>query len=356
MAAVQTRPSRAGIPNVWSFILIILGFVLSNAVSLHEMRNSQAQVRLIAQYAATDIDLAARLSRDLDRKRSLIESHILEKEPADMDRIEAELAHVDADIASALRSYRPIGEDAEETTAWQQLEAGMATIDPEIFRAISLSSMNRDGEAQTAVKSIEAQFNAVDQAVNKLLRLNHARADQQAGQVHALQLRAAMVLIALTLAWTTFALVTARWVTRLLADREGQMKQALILLEERNRELDAFAGRVAHDIRGPLTTINLAASHISQRLPREDGTGDILRRGVGRMEAIIQDLLALARIGTQTMGATCEATDVLAFVQDDLTPEVEAVGGVLRVEGTPATLPCNSGLLRQVLWNLAKMP
>jgi len=64
------------------------------------------------------------------------------------------------------------------------------------------------------------------------------------------------------------------------------MTQAMALLEERNRELDSFAGRVAHDIRGPLTTINLAASQLTECLAPEEGVTDILRRGVSRMEAM----------------------------------------------------------------------
>src|SRR5215467_5997298 len=102
-------------PRVWwAFVIIVLGFVLANIVSIYEMRNSQAKVRLIAKHAAIDIELVARLSRDLDRKRVLIQDHILENERKDMDRIEAELTRTDAEIAAASRSYEPIGDDPNE--------------------------------------------------------------------------------------------------------------------------------------------------------------------------------------------------------------------------------------------------
>src|SRR5262249_55990246 len=120
----------------------------------------------------------------------------------------------------------------------------------------------------------------------------------------------------------------------------------------RNRELDAFAGRVAHDLRGPLTAINLAVTAPSR--VAEENVNALFRRSVKRMETIIQDLLTLSRIGTQALRGTCEASAVAASVEADLRPKVEALGGVLRVEAASGTVPCSVGLLRQVLWNLGE--
>src|SRR6185369_8303175 len=155
--------------------------------------------------------------------------------------------------------------------------------------------------------------------------------------------------------WTAFAFLTARWVTRLITHHQIQMEQAMELMEERNRELDAFAGRVAHDLRGPLTAINLAASEIALRRTGEAaGIGGVLRRGVAQMEALIQDLLALSRISRQTIGTSCQMADVAAMAQEDLTARVQEVEGVLRVNIEAANVASNPGLLRQVLWNLGE--
>src|SRR6516225_4912797 len=105
MAPVFT--ARRGAPHLWrSFIVIVAAFVLANIVSIYEIRSSQAEVRLITRYAATNIELIARLSRSFDQKRLLLENHSLEKQVADMDRIEAELEKVDSEIAAASRSYQ----------------------------------------------------------------------------------------------------------------------------------------------------------------------------------------------------------------------------------------------------------
>jgi signal transduction histidine kinase len=348
----EFRKARA--PRVWwAFVIIVLGFVLANIISIYEMRNSQAKVRLIAKHAAIDIELVARLSRDLDRKRVLIQDHILENQRKDMDRIEAELTHTDAEIAAASRSYEPIGDDANEQAVWQQLDGEIAAIEPEIIKVIALSRQNLDGQAKAEAGALEERFDRIDEATSQLLNLNHNRANQEAAEVRKLQMKAVMILAALTLVWTVFALLTARWVIGLIAEREHHMRHAMTQLEERNRELDAFAARVAHDLRGPLTAINLAAQ-FKQRAVYEEATGDVLQRAVMRMETMIQDLLTLSRVGGQAKGMTCEMTNVAAGAQEDLMPKVEAAGGTLGIKVAPSVVSCNKGLLRQVLWNLGE--
>ncbi len=336
----------------WAFVIIVLGFVLANIVSIYEMRNSQSKVRLITKHAAIDIELVARLSRDLDRKRVLMEDHILEKQPKDMVRVEAELRRIDTEIAAASQSYELIGDDANERAIWQELDREIAAIEPEMIKVIALSRQNLDGQAKEAARVIEERFDRIDEATNKLLNRNHNRANHEAAEVRKLQLRAVIVLAALTLIWTVFALLTARWVIGLIAERERQMRHAMTQLEERNRELDAFAARVAHDLRGPLTAINLAAAQFKQRAVYEEATGDVLHRAVTRMETMIHDLLTLSRVGGQAKGMTCEMTNIAAGAQEDLmsTGRLQAE----QIDVAPSTVSCNKGLLRQVLWNLGE--
>jgi signal transduction histidine kinase len=356
MTTVESRQfAKARAPRVWwSFAIIVLGFVLVNAVSIYEMRNSQVRVRDITKHSVVDIELATRLSRDLDRKRFLINQHILERDTRDMARIEAELARIDAEITAASQSYEPFGDEPDERAAWQQLQDRIAAMEPELRKLILFSRRNMDGPALAVARHIETLFDETDQSVNTLLSINHNRAYQEAAEVLSVQRRAVAVLAALTVIWTVFALLTAKWVIGLIAEREGRMRHALEQLEERNRELDAFAARVAHDLRGPLTAINLSASRFKQRAAYEEAAGNILQRAVTRMETMIQDLLTLSRVGVQTAGATCEMTEVVAGVEEDLLPKVEAVGGILKIDVPSATVPGNKGLLRQVLWNLGE--
>lgn len=355
MSAEFRQFVRNRAPRVWwSFIIIVIGFVLVNIVSIYEMQSSQAKVGLITKRAALDIELVARLSRDIEREQVLLEDHVLEKNANDMRRTEAELTDIDSEIKAAEQSYQPIGDDEEERFAWQVLDEEIKAIEPEVASIISFSRQNEDTEAQAVSRALAEQFERIDQATTRLLTLNHNRTNQEAAEVRSLQRRAAVILGVLTVMWSVFALLTARWVIHLLADRERQMRRTMALLEGQNRELDAFAGRVAHDLRGPLTAINLATAQLRQRRAYDEGTGGVLQRAVKRMEAMIQDLLTLSRVGAQATGATARMADVAAGAQEDLMPKVDAAGGELRIEAVDAFVAGNQGLLRQMLWNLGE--
>jgi signal transduction histidine kinase len=124
-------------------------------------------------------------------------------------------------------------------------------------------------------------------------------------------------------------------------------------LVARNRELDAFAARVAHDLRGTLTTMNLATAPLATKLPGEDRALEILRRGTRKMEALVEDLLVLARVEKLAHGR-CDPAAVVALVAQDVAPSVEAASGALRVSVANAEVTCSEGLLRQALTNLVE--
>jgi signal transduction histidine kinase len=336
----------------WAFVLIIAGFIISGIVSIYEMRDTQAEVRLIVERALASIQLVSQLSHDIARERLLFLDHVTSKQTADKARIEAGLATADARIAASSRAYEQTIADEAERAAWENLQTGIAAVRAKARSVLDLSRANANVEAMAAMKNLEPEFDAVDDAMDALARLNRTRADEEVGRIRDLQRIAVILLAGLTAVWTVFSLLIANWVTRLIRQRESQMRNVTSLLQERNRELDAFAGRVAHDLRGPLTAINLAA--FVKSASHEEAPNAVFRRGVKQMETIIQDLLTLSRVSAQTTDETSETTMVAASVEEDLRQEVETAGGMLRVEVAAATVRCSHGLLRQVLWNLGE--
>jgi signal transduction histidine kinase len=71
------------------------------------------------------------------------------------------------------------------------------------------------------------------------------------------------------------------------------------------------------------------------------------------MEALVEDLLALARIETQTHGR-CDPAVVVAEIEGDFASRLEAEKGVLRVSVSHAEVSCSEGLLRQAVANLVE--
>jgi two-component system OmpR family sensor kinase len=140
--------------------------------------------------------------------------------------------------------------------------------------------------------------------------------------------------------------------TRLVDRRERDLVEYSSLLREQNRELDLFAGRVAHDLRGPLTVMNLAAARLKQHSVDQEAASGLIRKGVSRMETLIRDLLTLSQVDEERRGAVCDPASAMASLREDVAARVREAGGTLRVAVAPARLHGSEGLLVQALANL----
>jgi len=119
-------------------------------------------------------------------------------------------------------------------------------------------------------------------------------------------------------------------------------------LERQTERLEEFASIVSHDLRNPL---NVAQSRV--KLARRNGDGshlDVAIRAHDRMEALIEDLLALAR-GGDAIDKT-EAVGLSAVV-DRCWADVETAGATLAVD-TDRLLRADRSRLRQLVENLLR--
>ena len=214
-----------------------------------------------------------------------------------MAEAEAKLAAVDADFAAAASAYEPLVSFAGEAAAWQRLKDDVAAIRKPLAGTLALSRENRDFDARATLSGGEAGLAAIEMDVDDVVRISDKEEARAAARVKRLQNSSFASSIGLQLVAVLLILGIGFWGTRLVREREDVVHRYALALETRNRDLDAFAGRVAHDLRGPLSTINMTVSVLSKRLPAEATAGGVLQRGVARMEAIIEDLLALSRIG-----------------------------------------------------------
>ena len=134
-------------------------------------------------------------------------------------------------------------------------------------------------------------------------------------------------------------------------ERERQLRvREREILRERDR-LEEFASLVSHDLRSPL---NVAAGNldlIRERLRDEGGDAsevDALARALARMEALVEDMLALAR-----QGAAIDETEgvSLAAVAAESWEAVDSETAELVVAGE-FDLQADRSRLRQALENL----
>jgi signal transduction histidine kinase len=128
-------------------------------------------------------------------------------------------------------------------------------------------------------------------------------------------------------------------------------------LERANRELDAFAYSVSHDLRSPLRAVQGFASSLAEdhadRLPAEGRKllDDVIRCA-NRMGELIEDLLRLSRLGRQPLSKRAVKTSALVA---EVLEELRRDQDLQRVQVVVTTLPdvvADPSLLKQVFLNL----
>lgn len=126
------------------------------------------------------------------------------------------------------------------------------------------------------------------------------------------------------------------------------------LLDVRAQELEAFAYRVAHDLRNPLGTIALRIQAMRLAEDADKPQLDKLTRSVTRMDRLIEDLLQFARAGAAPeAGARAMLPDVIRDVLADAGPQIEAAQAELVVGAIPQVeVGCARGTLASMLGNL----
>ena len=128
------------------------------------------------------------------------------------------------------------------------------------------------------------------------------------------------------------------------------------LLAARVRELDCFAGRVAHDVLSPLGTVSTGLSLLSLSTDIKGRTYiERSQRALRRVQQLVEALLAFARSGGRPDTASCASATVLKAVVVDAS-NAAAEAGIEFVVETDEQLEarCSAGVLTSIAQNLVR--
>ncbi len=128
-------------------------------------------------------------------------------------------------------------------------------------------------------------------------------------------------------------------------------------LEAANRELEAFAYSVSHDLRAPLRAVDgfsriLIEEHAGELSADAQHYLGVVRRNAVQMGELIDDLLAFSRFGRQPLSKQAvDLADLARQVIEDLDPQRDGRRVDVRMHDLPAC-EADPALLKQVLANL----
>jgi signal transduction histidine kinase len=241
---------------------------------------------------------------------------------------------LDADIAA----YAPLATFEGEALAW-------ASVRDQVV--LSLDAARRGD-----IATVRERDDAINDSIEQLVSINGQEARSLAQRM-ASNRRVEILgdIIAVLAAGLIIAILGVR-LSRAQARERMLIAENLRRAEDRNRELDAFAGRAAHDLRSPLNPIRGYAELIStdsNAPPDTRRQASLIIRGVQRMARVIDDMLALSRAGHPEAGSASVA-QVVTRVREELAPELSDADVTTEVDDV--YVGCNDISLEQLLRNL----
>ena len=138
---------------------------------------------------------------------------------------------------------------------------------------------------------------------------------------------------------------------------EELVKKRTISLEEANRELEAFAYSVSHDLRAPLRAIDgftrILIEDYASKLDKEGKrVGSVIQYNAKKMGKLIDDLLTFSRLGRASMSySKIDMKNMVNAIYHEVTNAKERK----RIKFTIGDLPSINGdtnMMRQVWMNL----
>src|SRR5262249_10972006 len=219
---------------------------------------------------------------------------------------------------------------------------------------LALSRENYDIQARSKLTAEYAEFSELQQRILELIAIDRAGAEAAMRRIRMLRQINVIGMLATGTVVVLVVLVLGQRAIRRITSYEEQIVGYARTLEERNRELDAFAGRIAHDLLSPVASLRLSADLLSRQEANGHASArDRLRRSIEQMTTMIEDLLAFARSDTAAKSEPCDPAAVVAKVGDDFIVRLGDKAS-LHAQVETARVNYREGLLRQVLWNLVE--
>lgn len=304
----------------------------------------------LARESTTSLLELGRISNDLREARILLDERAFETGANGRAALEARLRDVRADLGQAMSRYEPLTRLPNEADEWAKAKLAITTFQSDLASGSQSSSGPGEAEARAAMATARADFERLDTSLQRLVAINHAGILAAMAKAERIRSVARTVLGVESVLQVVALLLLARWMLVRVGGYERRV-------EAHNRELDAFAGRVAHDLKNALGPLALSSSALRAAAGDSQQVleiADRARRSTRRAMTIVESLLAFARAAEA--GSYEQAANV-ADAARAAVDESAALAGDLGITVTLAVdaaawVHCDPGLLHVVLANL----
>lgn len=227
----------------------------------------------------------------------------------------------------------------------------MAAVDAAIMKMEqALEAKDQAAAAALFETELDPATDALDDVLDKLVAINADTAAQLALAIQHRRRRSEVASLTMTAISALLQFLAAFLAIRAVAVRTRA-------LQARNDELDHFAGRVAHDVLGPLSGLDLSVQLLGESPTPErlEKLAPRMRSAVRRVRQLADGLLAFARSGAQPAPAQTSLTAVLPDLLVELHAEAEEAHIELTAEPLPnVVVACAEGVILSIIGNLVR--
>jgi signal transduction histidine kinase len=341
----------------FSMLLVVASFSATLVVSQWRLQPIEALALDIARDAAPSIEHLSAVRTELIRLGMYVNEYVTRTDNGGMisrDDIQTVRRRLDTE----LNAYRALPSSPEEAKQLKIIENDVTLLERAAASALDQADATSFESARLmSYASFHDRLERADESVARLKDLNTKHAQARSEDILRTRRVAMILTTVLGMVSLVVAIIANILVLRVLRGRNRLMMKHGQLLADRATELEAFAGRVAHDLKNPLGTMAI----LIQLAARRRGDDPKLREDLGRltrqvkgMDQIIDGLLAFAQSGANPpSGARADLRTTLDEVVADVRASAEAVSAELQIASfSAAQLACSPAALTSVLSNL----
>lgn len=336
-----------------AFMAVVLAFLLSSAAFVQATGSIDRDARVITQGSSPAIEVLAAARVSLVRLHDLLSDEVDRCARGQPVSIKA-AQEAERDLRIQTAAYRKIRPFEDEVPLARTIDHELTQLYVDVaqsnrmLQALDCDQARKQVEGPLAVSMAEASMGFM-----RDIQLNARHASQSAETIGRTQREAERLAVVLNVAAVVVAMGAAGAVVFGLGRRERLQAEHLRLQEERSRELELFAARVAHDIRSPLSAVVLALD-IAQRTTDQAKWLAKSRNGLRRVEQIVDALYQFALAGGSPRPGTTERPgEVLDDVLEALQGPAAEANLELRVTSASTDpVACPPGVLATLVTNL----
>jgi signal transduction histidine kinase len=345
---LDAGPNRRTL-SLWvtaAFATVTAAFGAVNLILVLSLRPQVERADKIASSHLEAVTLLSRMGGFLREMRDavLLCEHL--DPAADLEPVRERVARSQAALGEAARRIDPLLDGPGGAEAWNAIRADVLRLVPLADEALAaIASRRPDREP---VNGFIARMDSLGEAIQRLADLQAGLARRDAAGIRTSLERFSLGSLVLGAAGALAALA-------LLLLALAALRHYGRTAEARVADLEAFASRVAHDLRNPLQTIQLGVATVGKALedPRIRGFCVRVERSARRLDRMIEDLLLFSRGADPASERRASVAEVMEELGEEMQARAAEAGVAFSARAEPglaAAVP--PGALRSMLGNL----